>query len=642
MALLLQGLYPPAIRVAMLSLQDQETREARDLNPVPHNPCRPMRIVAVLEVAPVLSPRPRVIDGVLSETHFDFDAASRAALDQAHEWRGADGHVTVVTVAPRYAEPLMRRALASGADRAVLIETDDLPADIHAVARMASGRIALEMMPFDVVMCGENLLAGVLAGHLGVSHLSRVESCGVRDGSVEARLAGTGELWRKPLPVVLAIEPTVSHREWTLTGFGEAMAKPLDIVPGRDLDAGVTMPSRYVLPAIEAVRDEVEPTPEAAAQLIRKLAGLETVAGWDEAVVYDGVIRLVGKDRVPTHKAAVYLGTVDHLDHVPVAAGCAGALMLPLNVVVLGDVDESRMRTIAGRLGQGTTMFVTNRILGGEVLPGRLLAAMQAMWKDTVPDVLMADNALDEVVARFAKTFPRVQARYDVARVSSSNGEVMLAVPVFGGRVQRVMRVDNTTVHPLVMTFGVGAEAADAALPANATGQQVCHMPLEFACETAVDDQPQGSSVRTATNGEVGIADATVIIDVGYAIRNRENFDAVIVPLERRLREMGVRGLAVGGTRKVVEELKLLGSAQQIGQTGTAVNPRLIISIGVSGAPQHMDYIGDNATIIAINKDPEAPIMTLNKRRARPRIVPLVGDLYEIVPGLTRALEKNR
>jgi electron transfer flavoprotein alpha subunit len=142
-------------------------------------------------------------------------------------------------------------------------------------------------------------------------------------------------------------------------------------------------------------------------------------------------------------------------------------------------------------------------------------------------------------------------------------------------------------------------------------------------------------------DGPIGIADAAVIIDVGYAIRNRENYDAVIVPLENQLRAMGVRDLAVGGTRKVVEELKLLGSSQQIGQTGTAVNPRLIISIGVSGAPQHLDYIGDNATIIAINKDPEAPIMTLNKRRARPRIVPLVGDLHVVTPALTTALRNS-
>jgi electron transfer flavoprotein alpha subunit len=134
------------------------------------------------------------------------------------------------------------------------------------------------------------------------------------------------------------------------------------------------------------------------------------------------------------------------------------------------------------------------------------------------------------------------------------------------------------------------------------------------------------------------IADAEFIIDVGYAVRNKENFDLVIAPLKKRLEEIGVKNVMLGGTRKVVEELKLLGPDQQIGQTGTPVNPQLIISIGVSGAPQHVDYIGERATIIAFNKDADAPLMTLNKRRARPRVVPIIGDLFETVPQFTSAL----
>jgi electron transfer flavoprotein alpha subunit len=64
----------------------------------------------------------------------------------------------------------------------------------------------------------------------------------------------------------------------------------------------------------------------------------------------------------------------------------------------------------------------------------------------------------------------------------------------------------------------------------------------------------------------------------------------------------------------------------------------LIISIGVSGAPQHVDYIGERATIIAFNKDADAPLMTLNKRRGRPKVVPILGDLFETVPQFTAAL----
>jgi electron transfer flavoprotein alpha subunit len=162
--------------------------------------------------------------------------------------------------------------------------------------------------------------------------------------------------------------------------------------------------------------------------------------------------------------------------------------------------------------------------------------------------------------------------------------------------------------------------------------KRVFHVPLEIEVE------PQ-ETTPAQTNGIKSIADADFIIDAGYALRNRENFNLIVVPLKKRLEEIGVKNVVVGGTRKVVEELKLLSPEQQIGQTGTSVNPQVIISIGVSGAPQHVDYIGERATIIAFNKDPDAPLMTLNKRRARPRIVPIVGDLFETVPRFTEALK---
>ena len=90
----------------------------------------------------------------------------------------------------------------------------------------------------------------------------------------------------------------------------------------------------------------------------------------------------------------------------------------------------------------------------------------------------------------------------------------------------------------------------------------------------------------------------------------------------------GCSRLVIGGSRKVTEELHVLPLDRQIGQSGVSVNPRLFLAIGISGAPQHLNYIGSQATIIAFNRDPEAPIMTLNRRQPRPRVFPVVGDLF--------------
>jgi hypothetical protein len=66
-----------------------------------------------------------------------------------------------------------------------------------------------------------------------------------------------------------------------------------------------------------------------------------------------------------------------------------------------------------------------------------------------------------------------------------------------------------------------------------------------------------------------------------------------------------------------------------------------LLAIGVSGAPQHLNYIGPRATILAFNRDADAPLMTLNQRQPKPRVFPIVGDLFETVPALTAALQEE-
>ncbi len=86
-----------------------------------------------------------------------------------------------------------------------------------------------------------------------------------------------------------------------------------------------------------------------------------------------------------------------------------------------------------------------------------------------------------------------------------------------------------------------------------------------------------------------------------------------------------------GATRKVTQDLKLLPLEAQIGQTGVRVNPKLILALGISGAPQHLDWLGSRAEILCFNKDPEAPLMKLNQARPAPRVHPILGDLFVTV-----------
>ncbi len=603
--LLKQGLYPPEIRVAMLALQDAEEKPASLRQPPAHLTTAPQHTIVVMNVVPVLSPKPRVMGGDLLETHFDFDAASWTALERAVDIVGArhavPPRVSALAVAPRYATESLRRSLALGADDAVLLETDELPSDPHAAARLLADHIALQQMPADLVVCGDPILAAVLAGNLGFplnsSDLPSVRSIAAGDGS----------------------------RDFSIDDYFSALAKPLEIIDARQITAEPRTESRFVVPEFAVTDEPAAATPETAAELARKITGVAG-GGVGGEVSYPGKITLTDKARVPTRDSAVFLATPDHMEGVDIAAACAAALGLSFHVVIAANPDESTMRALAAKLPASDVWFITSAHLPAAVLP-----ALQSLWKDTLPSVVAAGTWANETLALFANTFPRVQARYNVASVHQPNDTLELAQPVYGGKVQRVVTVAPVTEHPLVITLAPGAALNIKAAPTSRP-KVISHLPLELA--------PVSVASPPAAERPMTIADADVIIDVGYAIRTRESFDLVVVPLKKRLEEIGVKNVMIGGTRKVVEELKLLAPDQQIGQTGTAVNPQLIISLGVSGAPQHVDYIGERATIIAFNKDADAPLLTLNKRRARPKVVPLVGDLYELVPQFTAALKR--
>jgi electron transfer flavoprotein-quinone oxidoreductase len=633
-ALLKQGLYPPEVRVAQLALQAEESRESDHRDRPAHRVTNPLHVLVVLNIMPVLSPHPRVVNGELLETHFDIDAASRSALQHAIELKAAsnDVSITAVAAAPNYAADLLHRALALGADNAALIKTDDLLDTPHDAARLIADLAGQKQLPCDLVLCGDALLAAVLAGNLGHAHFSNVKGFVVTGEKISVTLQKPEVTVATDGPVTLAMADSAVELDFTIDDYFSALEKPLEVIDAAQLATGPRFTVTYRLPEKPAAQEELASTTEAVAALVRRIAGVETAA--QGSGTFAGKIESADKQTLPGRDTAVFIATPDKFDGIETAAGCAAALSLPFHVMVLGNFDEAAIRSTAEQVNADSVYFVSNPHLEGST-PSALLAALQSIWKDLLPSVLASGTWADELLAQFARTFPRVQARYNVVEVVSRNGSVDLVTPAFGGKVQRVATIAQLTEHPLVMT-ATGAESGKRKVEVD---KHVRHVPLEFEYDPATDELARALRAATEDHGVKSIADAEFIIDVGYALRNRENFDLVILPLKKRLEEIGVKNVMLGGTRKVVEELKLLASDQQIGQTGTAVNPKLIISIGVSGAPQHIDYIGERATIIAFNKDADAPLMTLNKRRARPKVVPIVGDLFETVPRFTAALK---
>jgi len=142
----------------------------------------------------------------------------------------------------------------------------------------------------------------------------------------------------------------------------------------------------------------------------------------------------------------------------------------------------------------------------------------------------------------------------------------------------------------------------------------------------------------SSTLGIESISDAEFIVDIGYGIGNQDNYDEFIQPLLDCLNDLGVKA-SIGASRKLVETLKILPPETQIGQSGSSVTPKILLAIGISGAPQHINYIGKNTVILCFNIDSEAPLMLLNESTPSPKVYPIPGDLKKTIPSLTKALK---
>jgi electron transfer flavoprotein alpha subunit len=130
---------------------------------------------------------------------------------------------------------------------------------------------------------------------------------------------------------------------------------------------------------------------------------------------------------------------------------------------------------------------------------------------------------------------------------------------------------------------------------------------------------------------KVSIRDAEVVVAGGHGLRSRADFERYLNPLAEALGHVLGANAKVGASRIAVED-GFSTHDRQVGQTGTTVQPRLYIALGISGAVQHISGMAGSEIIVAINKDPKARIFNYADYG-------MVGDIETIVPGLLRALE---
>jgi electron transfer flavoprotein alpha subunit len=292
------------------------------------------------------------------------------------------------------------------------------------------------------------------------------------------------------------------------------------------------------------------------------------------------------------------------LNTVTAATACGGEV----HVLVAGENAAAVAQAAAQVPGVSKVLHADSPALGNQFAEN--LAAQVLAVAGNYSHILFPSTANGRNAA------PRVAAKLDVAQLSDVTKVVSpdtFERPIYAGNAVATVQSSDAVKVLTVRTTGFDA--------APATGGSAAVESL-----AAVGDSGKSAFVgRELTKSDrPELTAAKIIVSGGRALGSAEKFTEVLTPLADKL------GAALGASRAAVDA-GYAPNDWQVGQTGKIVAPTLYIACGISGAIQHLAGMKDSKVIVAINKDPEAPIFSVADYS-------LEGDVFEVVPQLVKAL----
>jgi electron transfer flavoprotein alpha subunit len=289
----------------------------------------------------------------------------------------------------------------------------------------------------------------------------------------------------------------------------------------------------------------------------------------------------------------------------------AAAMNLPVVSVVLGSGAQE---------APGGTVYAIEHPLLQQYTPDGFTLALEQIIREKQPTYVLLPHTytVRDFAPKLATRFERVLVSDVVSMRAEGNG-LLLVRQLFQGKLNADVRISGTA--PFFASIQAGVYRADQ-LQSGAPVVEPFDVQIDASQIRSKPEEPFRESSRA-----VDLTAADIIVSVGRGIKEKDN-----IPMVEELAQ--ALGAELAASRPICDN-GWLPMERQVGSSGQTVSPKVYMAIGISGAIQHLVGMKGAKTIVAINKDPEAPIFEVADYG-------IIGDLFEVVPALTAEVKKAR